>query len=273
MLAVFAAIFLVMGVMIYFIALSLRIVTENASKKVNAYFLSKLQGFDEDFAEKLDELAQLQEEKETLKQEIRILKMDHRNMQPSRFYKPRPVIRDSYIPIAHYIDNGFFEDYKLAKTLLTMDKEGIIRTIMEKFPYSGDMERYNLAQGILDKLNFEAVYDLCSLSEQSQLELLDEVLTPEELKMFEEYGEYARLDAVEDFNLLDFTSWLEQVINEESPILMVYVGDPEEDYSHISPYVKCQFDKNVCEGIRVVYQKRLYDYSIYESRRKNEYVY
>ena len=273
MLAVFAAIFLVMGVMIYFITLSLRIVTENASKKVNAYFLSKLQEYDDDFEEKLDELAQLQEEKEKLQQEIRILKMDYSAMQPSRFYKPRPVIRDSFIPIARYIDNGFFEDYKLAKTLLVMDKEDIIRTIMEKFPYEGDMNRYEMAKRILEKLNFDAVYDLCSISEKDQLKLLDEELSDEEEGLFEEYAKEVNLDNARDFKILDFISWLKEIVNEESPILVAYVGDEAEDYSYISPFVSCQFDRNVCEGIRIVYQKRLYDYSIYESRRKNEYVY
>ena len=273
MLAVFAAIFLVMGVMIYFITLSLRIVTENASKKVNAYFVSKLQEYDDSFEEKLDELAQLQEEKEKLQQEIKILKMDHNMMQTSRFYKPRPVIRDSFIPIARYIDNGFFEDYKLAKTLLVMDKENIIRTIMEKFPYSGDMKRYETAQSLLDKLNFEAIYDLCSISEEEQLKILDEEMSDEEADLFEEYGKETNLTEIKDFKILSFLSWLKEIVNEESPMLVAYVGDEAEDYSHISPYVICQFDKNVCEGIRIVYQKRLYDYSIYESRRKNEYVY
>ena len=273
MLAVFAAIFLVMGVMIYFITLSLRIVTENASKKVNSYFLSKLQEYDDDFVDKLDELEQLQEEKEKLQQEIRILKMDHSAMQPSRFYKPRPVIRDSYIPIARYIDNGFFEDYKLAKTLLVMDKEDIIRTIMQKFPYEGNMKRYETAKAILEKLNFEAIYDLCSISQKEQLQVLNEELNADEADLFEEYAKEVKLDSIKDFKILGFHSWLKEVVNEESPMLVAYLGDQSEDYSYISPYVDCQFDKNVCEGIRIVYQKRLYDYSIYESRRKNEHVY
>lgn len=273
MLAVFAAIFLVMGVMIYFITLSLRIVTENASKKVNAYFLSKLQEYDADFKEKLKELEQLQQEKEELQQEIRILKMDQSQMQPSRFYKPRPVIRDSYIPIARYIDNGFFEDYKLAKTLLVMDKEEIIRTIMQKFPYTGNMKRYQTAKDILEKLNFQAVYDLCSIPPKEQLLILNEELKEEQAELFEEYAKAVELNHVNEFKILGFCSWLKEVMNEESPMLIAYVGDVKEDYSYISPYVDCQYDRNVCEGIRIVYQKRLYDYSIYESRRKNEHVY
>ena len=130
-----------------------------------------------------------------------------------------------------------------------------------------------MAQNIWDKLNFEAIYDLCSISEENQLIVLGEELNDDEEGLFEEYAKEINLDAVEDFKILDFLSWLKEVVNEESPMLVAYVGDESEDYSYISPYVICQFDRNVCEGIRIVYQKRLYDYSIYESRRKNEHVY
>ena len=271
MIAIFAAIFLVMGVMIYFITVSLRIVTENANKKVNAYFLSKLREYDDDFVEKMNELEELREQKAELQQKIRILKMDHDSLEVSRFYKPRPVMRDTFIPMARYIDNGFFEDYKIAKNLLVMDKENIIKTIMERFPYSGNITRYESAHSIMKKLNNEAIYDLCSLDESTQLTVLDEELDEKEITLLEEF--IKPITGVKDFSVLNFLSYLKQVINEESPILMAYIGDKDEDYSYVSENVKCQFDKNVCEGIRIVYQNRLYDYSIYESRRKNECIY
>lgn len=271
MVAVFIAIFLVMGVMIYFIAVSLRIVIENATRKVNAYFLSKLSEYDEDFEKKIEEMEELEEQRDGLKQEIRILEMDHSALETSRFYRPRPIMRDTYIPIARYIDNGFFEDYKIAKNLLVMDKEKIIRDIMDKFPYSGNLKRYNTAKGILDMMNFQAIYDLSSLSEISQIQVLGEAFKKPEKLLLKEY-----IDESEDrehFSLLGFLSWIKQVVHKESPFLMAYVGDENEDYSYVSDNVVCGFDKNVCEGIRIVYQNKLYDYSIYESRRKNERIY
>ena len=271
MIAIFAAIFLVMGVMIYFITVSLRIVTENANKKVNAYFLSKLREYDDDFVEKMNELEALQEQKADLQQKIRMLKMDHNSLEVSRFYKPRPVMRDTFIPMARYIDNGFFEDYKIAKNLLVMDKEEIIKTIMSKFPYEGDLTRFNSAETIVKKLNFEAIYDLCSLDEKTQLNILNDELNKKEIKLLEEY--VTPLTNPKDFDILGFLRFLKQVINKESPVLVAYIGDKEEDYSYVSSNVICQFDKNVCEGIRIIYQNRLYDYSIYESRRKNECIY
>jgi len=271
MVAVFIAIFLIMGVMIYFITASLRIVTENANKKVNAYFISKLGEYDKDFKEKMNKLVELQESKEDVEQQIKILKMDYNALNVSRFYKPRPVIRDTYIPVAHYIDNEFFSDYKKAKRLLVMDKAQIIRTVFEKYPYEGDINRYNLANSIKDKLNYNAMYDLCTLPKVEQLQALNEGLTPEEVDLLEEYIK-TLLDPGK-FDIIGFINWIKFVVNEESPILTAYLGEEDEDYSDVAENVVCLYDKNVCEGIRIVYQGRLFDYSIYESRKKNERVY
>ena len=30
----------------------------------------------------------------------------------------------------------------------------------------------------------------------------------------------------------------------------------------------CKVDGNICEGVKIVYQNKVYDYSIYKSRRK-----
>ncbi len=266
MLAVFIAIFLILGVMIYFITVSLRIVAENASKKVNAYFLSKLGEFDEDFKEKMNTLEQLGEAKEELEQKIKILKADQTSLEVSRFYKPRPIIRDNFVPIAHYIDSGFFEDYKKAKTLLVMDKAQIIRDVMNKFPYEGNMERFDTAKKILKELNPEAMYDLCTLPIAQQVYVLRDSLTGRLLDMLEEF--ISTIPSEEEFDVLRFKEYVQLVYKQESPYLHAKLGEDDEDYSYVSPYVICEFDDNICEGIRIEYQGKLYDYSIYESRKR-----
>lgn len=266
MLAIFIAIFLILGVMIFFITVSLRIVAENASKKVNAYFLSKLGEFDADFKEKMNTLEQLGEAKEELEQKIKILKADQTSLEVSRFYKPRPIIRDNYVPVAHYIDSGFFEDYKRAKTLLVMDKAQIIRDVMNKFPYEGNMERFTTAQRILKELNPDVMYDLCTLPVPQQIEVLRDSFEGWMRDMFEEYMSTLQEEA--DFDVLAFKAFVTLIENQESPYLNAKLGAEDEDYSYVSPYVKCEYDSNICEGIRIEYQGKLYDYSIYESRKR-----
>ena len=200
------------------------------------------------------------------------MEKDHNSLEVSRFYSPRPVMRDTFIPTARYIDNAFFEDYKKAKNLLVMDKEEIIRNILEKFPYAGDRKKYEAARGILTTLNFQAVYDLCTVPESYQIAVLREELETEEKLLLEEFMDILQ-ETAEKFNLMKFLNWLKQIVNRESPILVAYLGEQEEDYSYVADNVICQFDSNICEGIRIIYQNRLYDYSIYESRRKNECIY
>jgi len=266
MIAVFIAVFLILGVMIYFITVSLRIVSENASKKVNAYFLSKLGEYDEDFKEKMNTLEKLKDARNDLEQKIKILEADHNSLEVSRFYKPRPIIRDTYIPVAHYIDSGFFEDYKKAKTLLVMDKAQIIRNVMNKFPYTGNLERYNIATMILNELNPEVMYGLCTMPIANQLSILRESMSNDMLTLLNEYMEPLYSD--NEFNVLGFKEYIKLVQRQESPYLHARLGAQDEDYSDVSPYVICEYDSNICEGIRIEYQGKLYDYSIYESRKR-----
>lgn len=266
MLAVFIAIFLILGVMIYFITVSLRIVAGNASKKVNAYFLSKLGEFDADFKEKMNTLEQLRESKDELEQQIKMLEADRGSLEVSRFYKPRPIIRDTYVPVAHYIDSGFFEDYKKAKTLLVMDKAQIIRDVMAKFPYEGNIDRYNTSQKILKELDAQATYDLCTISVPNQVKILRASFVDDTLEMLEEF--IASLGVDKEFDVLEFKSFVTLIAKQESPFLVAKLGAHDEDYSFVSPYVICEFDANICEGIRIEYQDKLYDYSIYESRKR-----
>ena len=154
---------------------------------------------------------------------------------------------------------------------MEMDKAGIIRTIMEKFPYTGDYQRFTVAQSMLEALDNEVLYDLSSFTGTEQLRFLNEEMKGEANKLLEEFVQ--PLTDAEDFDCLEMYNWLKQIVREESPYLTAYLGEQEEDYSHVSPNVICLYDKNVCEGIRIIYQNKLYDYSVYESRKKNERIY
>ncbi|MCR5145491.1 MAG: hypothetical protein K6B67_09385 [Lachnospiraceae bacterium] len=265
MVAVFIAVLVVLIFLIYFITVSIRIVGENAEKKINAYFLSKLEDYDKDFKDKIKTLNKLQEQKEELESQVAVLEADRAELQVSRFYKPRPVIRDTFIPIAHYIDNGFFSDYKYAKKLLDLNKEEIIRTVMENNPYTGDLKRYQIAESLLNLLNPQAMYDMVTLPGADQMQVFFQGLQGDDMSMFLEYLKTMKPN--EEFQILEFHKWLRKVSEQEDPYLHVYMAELE-DYSYVSEYVECFVDDNVCEGIRIVYQGLLFDYSIYESRKR-----
>lgn len=279
MIAVFIAIFLVLLIMIYFITVSIQIVVEHSTRKVNTYFAKKLDEFDLDFKEKLDKLNELEEEKVTLENNIKLLELDRANLKESRFYKPRPIIRDIYIPTARYIDNEFFEDYKMTKNLLIINKEEMIRTVMEKFPYKKNRARYIIAKNIISELNFDNIYDLVTMDSINQLEGLycifgydsngmEKTGSVVELDMIKEYVD--TLAEVQDFDILDFIKYVERIRDEQTPILTAYTGEQEMDFTNISREIESEYDSNICEGIRIIYQNRVYDYSMYQSRKRTK---
>ena len=264
---IFAAVVIVLAVLIYFMVVMLGGVVSQAGRQVDEYFLKSLDKYDDDYKEKLNSINKMYQEKEDLARELRGMKNDLISYKTSPFYAPRPLAREVYIPTARYIDNDFFEEYKVAKDkLMSINKQEVINNIMEKVPFTGDMDRYETVCRVVEKLNFQAVYDLCSIQKEEQLQVLKECLEPKEQKLLLEYLE--GMNEAEEFEILSFLDFLKKVKSDNDPHLFVNVGENEEDYSNEERKIVCSIDMNICEGLKIVYQNKIYDYSIYKSRRK-----
>lgn len=264
---IFIAVIVVLVVLIYFMTVMLRSVVSESNQKVNGYFLKNLEMYDTRYREKVSSLSKINVEYEEVSRELRNMKNEMISYKTSPFYAPRPVPRDIYIPTARYIDNDFFEEYKIAKDkLLSINKQEVIDNVMDKVPFTGDMKIYNTVQGILKKLNFEAIYDLCSSTKEDQLQIIKESLDDEEMKLLCKYIE--NLEEDDDFDVLGFTDFLKHTAGKNDPHVFVSVAENEEDYSNEERKIVCLVDQNICEGLKIVYQNKVYDYSIYKSRRK-----
>lgn len=264
---IFIAVIVVLVVLIYFMTIMLRSVVSESNQKVNGYFLKNLEMYDARYKEKVSSLTKINVEYEDVARELRNMKNEMISYKTSPFYAPRPVPRDIYIPTARYIDNDFFEEYKIAKDkLMSINKQEVIDNVIAKVPFTGDMKIYNTIQGILEKLNFDAVYDLCSCEKQDQLEIIKECLDNEEQKLLLAYIE--DMQEIDEFEVLGFIDYLKHTAWKNDPHVFVSVAENEADYSDEKRSIVCNVDQNICEGIKIVYQNKVYDYSIYKSRRK-----
>lgn len=264
---IFIAVVVVLLVLIYFMTVMIRSIVSESNQKVNAYFLKNLEMYDSRYKEKVTSLHKINMEHEEVSRELRNMKNEMISYKTSPFYAPRPVPRDIYIPTARYIDNDFFEEYKIAKDkLLSINKQEVIDNVMEKVPFTGNMERYNTVQSIMGKLNFEAVYDLCSSTKEDQLQIIKECLDIEEQKLLLEYIE--NMTDIDEFEVLGFIDFLKHIAWKNDPHVFVSVAENEEDYTNEERQIVCLVDQNICEGLKIVYQNKVYDYSIYKSRRK-----
>lgn len=264
---IFVAVVIVLLVLIYFMVVMLRSVVAEASRRVNDYFLKNLQDYDGRFKERIDTMNKMHEEHEELTRELRSMRGEMISYKTSPFYAPRPLARDVYIPTARYIDNDFFEEYKVAKDkLASIDKQQVIDNVIEKAAFEGDLSLYHTVEGILSKLNFDAMYDLCSIPKEEQMQILRECLEPKEQKFL--FGYIEEMEELEEFDILAFVDHLKKLKLENDPHIFVNVGVNEEDYTDPERNIICSIDDNICEGLKIVYQNKIYDYSIYKSRRK-----
>lgn len=264
---IFIAVIVVLLVLIYFMTIMLRSVVSESNQKVNGYFLKNLEMYDARYREKVSSLSKINVEYEDVARELKNMKNEMISYKTSPFYAPRPVPRDIYIPTARYIDNDFFEEYKIAKDkLMSINKQEVINNVMEKIPFQGNIKIYDTVQSIMKKLNFDAIYDLCSSTKEEQLEIIKDCLDNEEQKLLLEYIE--DMEEIDEFDVLGFVDYLKHVAWKNDPHVFVSVAENEADYSDDSRNVVCNVDQNICEGIKIVYQNKVYDYSIYKSRRK-----
>ena len=264
---IFIAVIVVLVVLIYFMTVMLRSVVSESNQKVNGYFLKNLEMYDERYKDKVNSLRKIEVEYDDVSRELSNMRNEMISYKTSPFYAPRPVARDIYIPTARYIDNDFFEEYKIAKDkLMSIDKQEVIDNVIEKVPFTGNISIYNTVQGILDKLNFDAIYDLCSSTKEDQLQIIKESLDNEEQKLFFQYIE--NMEDIDEIDVLGFTDFLKHIAWKNDPHVFVSVAENEEDYSDEDRNIICLVDQNICEGLKIVYQNKVYDYSIYKSRRK-----
>lgn len=258
---VLAAVLLVMLAMNGVIFYILRTAVRTTEHQVREHFTRQMSVFDSTVEEKqirsreLDEqLADMRKEAEDMREIIDVLKS-------SPFYKPHKSKGEKLVPVAHYVDSKFFEDYRKAKDLMAvLDKKAIVEEVREQLSYQGDKERYADICSLMDTLNFETVYHLETVPSGEQLQVLDETLKEKQHGLFLEYVK--GLEKPLEFSVLSFLDWLRIQRSEEDPTLYVYTGEKQDNLDHMASDVKTCYDENICEGVRLVYQNQVYDYSI-----------
>ena len=263
----FVAVVIVLLVLIYFMFVVLRSIVAEVNQKVNGYFLKHLEEYDEQFASKLASIKEMNVKEERLARTIRSLEREKESYSVSPFYVPRPIPRDIYIPTARYIDNDFFVEYKIAKDkLMSINKQEVIYNVIDRVPYTGNLPRYELACDILSDLNFDVRYNLCSVPADQQLEVLKEAMTGDKAAVLDEFVDSLEVD--EAFDSIKFYDYVKDIRKIEDPHVYVSVGENELDYTEEEKKIICSVDSNICEGIKIIFQNKIYDYSIYKTRRK-----
>lgn len=234
-------------------------------KQVSSCFIKELEDYNDYLNERKDEYSKIEQKKEEIEGKIVEMEGVMSALKSSPYYAPKDIKREMFVPTARYIDNEFFDAHKAVNDKLNnIDYKDLIKRLKEKYPYVGNREAYDGACSILEQLTTDVMYRVCNFSPDEQLEIMKSALNESEMKLLSEYLE---LNEEQDFEILDFQTYLREVKTENDPKMYIRVGN-KNLVKESTDDIVYQFDDNISEGIKVIFQNKNYDFSIYRLRSK-----
>jgi len=235
-------------------------------RQVDACFVQELEAYDEFLDEKKEEGKRLEAERDEIQDKIRSMEGVMLSLKTSPFYAPRPISRELYVPTARYIDNEFFDNHKLVNDKMKdVDQMGIVREIRRRNRYRGDREEYESADRLLKFLGMETAYELCTIQPEEQVAVLRENLEGREAELLERY--LKELSEEQDFDVLDFRTYVREIHTLQDPNMYIRTGRKEVSVT-LEENLVHQYDSNISEGLKIIYQNRVFDFSIYRLRSR-----
>lgn len=214
------------------------------------YFVCKLQVYDD-----LIETKQLQLEE--LNKQIEELE----NKQISNVVEEDEDIDEAKnvldVAIPAYRDEEIFEKYKKIDEKFNFDNEEIVSNFLKEHKKNVNKRVYKHLLNIKNKITFDITYDLLTKSEKEQLKTLKALLDNDEYEVITKY-----LNNKETFNFNDFKIYLNDLIQSNDPYIYIKVSRKEENYNHLDSCIKTIYDPDIFKGIIIIYQNKLYDFSL-----------
>lgn len=170
-----------------------------------------------------------------------------------------PVVQGSDKNVINYKNIDFKKEYKMVKSKMTMSKREIIYNVLEHEEIMTDKSFDKLIENIRNRFNFDMIYNLSTLDPEYQLMILRETLLANEQKILDRFLEE---ECAGDFSCIDFFSYIEQLAYIYDSHYYVMTGWKTDNFENISDGIVMIYDENICEGIRIMHQNRVHDYSI-----------
>ena len=231
------------------------LVLKSTVKKINSqtklYFVDKAQEYDYMIDKKLDELSKINQElkeKELNNEETD----DSKNSNNYEFdYKIIDLLNKT-----KYQDKNIFEINKIIDEKFDIDYIGLIKEFLKNIQDDGT---YKFVSDLRKKFDSKTIYQIKILSEQEQMDLLNKNLTEKEIQVYKAY-----LKINNKHNIDSFIDYLNELVDLNSPTITIYVGNKNENYDHLSNYIKTIYSKDIYKGIKIIYKNKIYDYSLNE---------
>ena len=231
------------------------LVLKSTVKKINTqtklYFVDKAQEYDYMIDRKMDELSKINQE---LKDK-ELNKEESDDSISSNNYEFDYRIID-LLNKTKYQDKNIFEINKMIDEKFDIDYVGLINEFLKNIKDDGT---YKFVTNLRNKFTSSTIYQLKILTEEEQVASLKKNLNEQELQVYKAY-----LKINNKHNIDSFIDYLNELVDLNSPTITIYVGNKNENYDHLSNYIKTIYSKDIYKGIKIIYKNKIYDYSLNE---------
>jgi hypothetical protein len=161
------------------------------------------------------------------------------------------------VATADYKDPAFPGDYREIRENFVYDKRAKLRSILEALPGERESAEVLAARRILESIDEEDAFQLATLSGHEQFDILNDAFDDEQRGML-----YAYARGRESFEGFDFISWIRRFVFEHGSDIVVRTAGVSDDLDGVDERVNTEYDVALCEGMYVMANGKMYDYSI-----------
>ena len=248
-----AILFIVAIVIVFILVILMFIILRNTVKKINSqtklYFVDKLQEYDYMIDDKLEQLNQINEEikEKELKREEKDTSANSKHYDFD--YRIIDLLNKTV-----YQDKNYFELNKEIDEKFQMDYVALIKEFLNRIKDDG---AYQFCINLRNKFTSDEIYKLKIMLPLEQEEYLKKFLDEDEYKIFVIYQKLNK-----NYSIDGFLDYLDELVDLNNPSILVYVGKKDENYDYLSKYIKTIYSKDIYKGIKIIYRKKIYDYSL-----------
>jgi hypothetical protein len=161
------------------------------------------------------------------------------------------------ITSADYKDPDFPVDYREIREHFVYDKRSKLKSVLKELPAGQESTEVLAARRILTNVDAEDAFQLATLSGHEQFDILKDAFDEDQRKLL-----YAYARGREVFEGFDFISWVRRFVFEHGADVVVRTAGSKDDFDGVDERVSTEYDASLCEGMYVMANGKMYDYSI-----------
>ena len=249
MVLLFIIVSLVVAFLIFLMYIILKRTVRIVNEQTKSYFVNKLQGYDDLIADRENKLNEIDE----LIKNREIGKEGNKKELSKGGYAFDTNVIDLFNS-TQYQDKNIFELNKKIDETFVVNYEELVKDFLS---FCDDSKDYEFCTNLRNKFNSEMIYFLKSTMNTE--DELKKILSEKEYKIYEAFKLIISEHSIENFVI-----YLDQLVDLNSPKVVILVGSKHENYDHLSEYIETKYNDKIYRGLKIIYKNRVYDFSLSE---------